>query len=152
TKCCLQIGHAGRKGATRLMWEGMDQPLPEGAWPVISASALPYYPHSQVPRAMTRADMDKVVADFVQAVWRGARAGFDMLEMHAAHGYLLASFISPLTNTRSDEYGGSLENRLRFPLEIFRAMRKAWPDEKPMSVRISATDWKDGGITADDSV
>jgi len=152
TKFCLQLGHAGRKGATRLMWDGMDQPLAEGAWPIISASALPYYPHSQVPRAMTRADMDKVIADFVQAVQRGHRAGFDMLEMHAAHGYLLASFISPLTNQRTDEYGGSLENRLRFPLEVFRAMRKAWPDEKPMSVRISATDWKDGGITADDSV
>jgi anthraniloyl-CoA monooxygenase len=152
TKFCLQLGHAGRKGATKLMWDGMDQPLPEGDWPVISASPLPYYPHSQVPREMTRADMDKVVADFVQAVQRGARAGFDMLEMHAAHGYLLASFISPLTNTRADEYGGSLENRLRFPLEVFGAMRKAWPDEKPMSVRISATDWKEGGVTAEDSV
>ena len=151
-KFCLQLGHAGRKGATKLMWDGMDQPLPEGAWPVMSASALPYYPHSQVPREMTRADMDKVVADFVQAVQRGERAGFDMLEMHAAHGYLLASFISPLTNTRSDEYGGSLENRLRFPLEIFRAMRKAWPDEKPMSVRISATDWAEGGLTGEESV
>jgi anthraniloyl-CoA monooxygenase len=152
TKFCLQLGHAGRKGATKLMWEGMDQPLPEGSWPVISASPLPYYPHSQVPREMTRADMDKVLADFVQAVERGVRAGFDMLEMHAAHGYLLASFISPLTNTRTDGYGGSLENRLRFPLEVFRAMRRAWPDEKPMSVRISATDWKEGGITGDDSV
>ena len=152
TKFCLQLGHAGRKGATNLMWEGIDEPLEEGAWPIISASPLPYYPHSQVPRAMTRADMDTVVADFVQAVARGERAGFDMIEMHAAHGYLLASFISPLTNQRTDEYGGSLENRLRFPLEVFRAMRKAWPDEKPMSVRISATDWKDGGITADDSV
>jgi anthraniloyl-CoA monooxygenase len=151
-KFCLQLGHGGRKGATKLMWEGMDQPLSEGAWPVMSASPLPYYPHSQVPREMTRADMDKVVADFVQAVKRGERAGFDMLEMHAAHGYLLASFISPLTNTRSDEYGGSLQNRLRFPTEVFRAMRSAWPDEKPMSVRISATDWKEGGIAAEDSV
>jgi anthraniloyl-CoA monooxygenase len=152
TKLCLQLGHAGRKGATRLMWDGMDQPLSEGAWPIISASPLPYYPHSQIPRAMTRADMDKVIADFVQAVQRGARAGFDMAELHCAHGYLLASFISPLTNQRTDEYGGSLENRMRFPLEVFRAMRNAWPDEKPMSVRISATDWKDGGITAGDSV
>jgi anthraniloyl-CoA monooxygenase len=151
-KFCLQLGHAGRKGATRLMWEGMDQPLEQGAWPVISASALPYYPHSQVPRAMTRADMDQVIADFVQAVERGNRAGFDMAELHCAHGYLLASFISPLTNTRTDQYGGSLENRLRFPLEVFRAMRKAWPDEKPMSVRISATDWKEGGLTGDDAV
>jgi anthraniloyl-CoA monooxygenase len=152
TKFCLQLGHAGRKGATRLMWEGMDEPLADRAWPVISASPLPYYPHSQVPREMTRADMDKVIADFVQAVQRGLRAGFDMIEMHAAHGYLLASFISPLTNTRRDAYGGSVENRLRFPLEVFGAMRKAWPDEKPMSVRISATDWKEGGITGDDAV
>src|ERR1044072_4720656 len=144
-KFCLQLGHCGRKGATKLMWDGMDQPLPEGAWPVMSASPLPYYSHSQVPHEMTRADMDKVLADFVQAVQRGDRAGFDMAELHCAHGYLLASFISPLTNTRTDPYGGSLENRLRFPLEVFRAMRKAGPDEKPMSVRISATDWKDGG-------
>jgi anthraniloyl-CoA monooxygenase len=151
-KFCLQLGHAGRKGATKLMWEGMDQPLSEGAWPVISASPIPYYPHSQVPREMTRADMDKVIADFVQAAERGQRAGFDMLELHCAHGYLLASFISPLTNRRSDEYGGSLENRLRFPLEVFRAVRKAWPDEKPMSVRISATDWEEGGLTGDDAV
>jgi anthraniloyl-CoA monooxygenase len=151
-KFCLQLGHSGRKGATKLMWEGMDQPLPEGGWPIMSASPLPYYPHSQVPREMTRADMDRVVADFVQAVKRGMRAGFDMLELHAAHGYLLASFISPLTNKRTDEYGGSLENRLRFPLEVFRAMREAWPDERPMSVRISATDWIDGGLTGDDAV
>jgi anthraniloyl-CoA monooxygenase len=151
-KFCLQLGHCGRKGATKLMWDGMDQPLPEGAWPVMSASPLPYYSHSQVPREMTRADMDKVLADFVRAIQRGDRAGFDMAELHCAHGYLLASFISPLTNTRTDEYGGSLQNRLRFPLEVFRAMRKAWPNEKPMSVRISATDWKEGGITGDDSV
>ena len=152
TKFCLQLGHAGRKGATRLMWEGMDQPLEQGAWPVISASALPYYPHSQVPREMMRADMEAVIADFVQAIERGQRAGFDMAELHCAHGYLLASFISPLTNTRTDQYGGSLENRLRFPTEVFRAMRKAWPDEKPMSVRISATDWKEGGLSGDDAV
>ncbi len=152
TKFCLQLGHAGRKGATKLMWDGIDQPLPEGAWPVISASPLPYFPHSQVPREMTRADMDRVIADFVRAVQRGGRAGFDMVELHAAHGYLIASFISPLTNTRQDEYGGSLENRMRFPLEVFRAMRKAWPDDKPMSVRISATDWAEGGLTAEDSV
>jgi anthraniloyl-CoA monooxygenase len=151
-KFCLQLGHAGRKGATKLMWEGMDQPLPQGGWPVMAASALPYFPHSQVPREMTRGDMDRVIADFVQAVSRGARAGFDMVELHAAHGYLLASFISPLTNRRTDEYGGSLENRLRFPLEVFRAMRRVWPDEKPMSVRISATDWTDGGLTGDDAV
>src|SRR5262249_15627766 len=126
--------------------------LPEGAWPIISASPLPYFPYSAVPREMTRADMEQVIADYVAATKRGHRAGFDMVEMHAAHGYLLASFISPLTNTRCDEYGGSLENRMRFPLEVFRAMRAAWPDEKPMSVRISATDWVDGGLTGDDAV
>jgi anthraniloyl-CoA monooxygenase len=157
TKFCLQLGHAGRKGATKLMWEGMDEPLPEGVpgqepWPIMAASPLPYYPESQVPREMTRADMDKAIADFVQAVERGARAGFDMIELHAAHGYLLASFISPLTNRRTDQYGGALNNRLRFPLEVFRAMRKAWPEAKPMSVRISATDWQDGGLTGDDAV
>ena len=152
TKFCLQLGHAGRKGATKLMWEGIDEPLEEGAWPIISASPLPYFPHSEVPREMTRADMDAVIADYVAATKRAERAGFDMVEMHAAHGYLLASFISPLTNMRSDEYGGSLENRMRFPLEVFRAMRAAWPDEKPMSVRISATDWADGGLTGDDAV
>ena len=152
TKFCLQLGHAGRKGATKLMWEGIDEPLEDGAWPIISASPLPYFPHSVVPRAMTRADMDEVIADYVAATRRGDRAGFDMVEMHAAHGYLLASFISPLTNTRSDDYGGTLENRMRFPLEVFRAMRAAWPDEKPMSVRISATDWADGGLTGDDAV
>jgi anthraniloyl-CoA monooxygenase len=152
TKFCLQLGHAGRKAATKLMWEGIDEPLPEGAWPIISASSLPYFPYSAVPREMTRGDMDQVIADYVAATKRGLRAGFDMVEMHAAHGYLLASFISPLTNVRSDEYGGSLENRLRFPLEVFRAMRAVWPDEKPMSVRISATDWVDGGLTGDDAV
>jgi anthraniloyl-CoA monooxygenase len=152
TKFCLQLGHAGRKGATKLMWEGIDEPLPEGAWPIISASPLPYFQYSVVPREMTRADMDQVIADYVAATKRGHRAGFDMVEMHAAHGYLLASFISPLTNARGDEYGGSLENRLRFPLEVFRAMRAVWPDEKPMSVRISATDWVDGGLIGDDAV
>ena len=151
-KFCLQLGHAGRKGATKLMWEGIDEPLEHGAWPVMSASAIPYFPHSQIPRAMNRADMNKVITDFTQAAQRGARAGFDMLELHAAHGYLLASFISPLTNKRTDEYGGSLENRLRFPLEVFRAMRAVWPHDKPMSVRISATDWADGGITGEESV
>ena len=151
-KFCLQLGHSGRKGATRLMWEGMDEPLPSGAWPIVSASPLPYYPDSQVPREMTRADMDQVIADFVQAAQRGIRAGFDMLELHAAHGYLLASFVSPLTNRRTDEYGGALENRMRFPLEVFRAMRAVWPEQKPMSVRMSATDWQDGGLTGEDSV
>jgi len=151
-KICLQIGHAGRKGATKLMWEGMDRPLAEGAWPIVSASAIPYHPDSQTPREATRADMDLIKADFVATVERAARAGFDMIEMHAAHGYLLASFLSPLTNLRTDEFGGALENRLRFPIEVFRAMREAWPTAKPMSVRISATDWAEGGVTSGDAV
>jgi anthraniloyl-CoA monooxygenase len=149
-KMCLQLGHAGRKGATKLMWDGMDRPLPDGGWPVISASAIPYTPENQVPRAMNRTDMDRVVGEFRQAAVRGERCGFDMLELHCAHGYLLASFLSPLTNTRTDEYGGSVENRLRFPLEVFDAMRAVWPDDKPMSVRLSATDWADGGISEAD--
>ncbi len=152
SKICLQLGHAGRKGATKLMWDGMDRPLDGGAWPIVAPSPLAYYPESQVPRAMTRADMDRVKADFVAAVKRADRAGFDMLELHCAHGYLLASFISPLTNQRDDDYGGVLANRLRFPLEVFAAMRAAWPAEKPMSVRISATDWMDGGISGAESV
>jgi anthraniloyl-CoA monooxygenase len=152
TKFCLQLGHAGRKGATKLMWDGMDRPLAAGAWPIISASPLPYYPDSQIPHEMTRADMDRVRDEFVAAARRGIRCGFDMLELHCAHGYLLASFISPLTNTRTDEYGASLENRLRFPLEVFAALRDVWPSGKPMSVRISATDWAEGGITGDDAV
>ena len=152
TKMCLQLGHAGRKGATRLMWEGMDQPLAEDAWPILSASATAYFPHSQIPREMTRADMDDVRDDFVVATQRAIACGFDMLELHCAHGYLLASFLSPLTNLRSDEFGGSIENRLRFPLEVFSAMRAAWPAERPMSVRLSATDWADGGISDADTL
>jgi anthraniloyl-CoA monooxygenase len=151
-KFCLQLGHSGRKGATKLMWEGMDRPLEEGAWDICSASAIPYFPDSQVPREATRADMDLIRAQFVDAAKRGERAGFDMLELHCAHGYLMASFLSPLTNRRTDEYGGSLENRLRFPLEVFDAMREVWPAHKPMSVRISATDWTEGGVTGDDAV
>ncbi|QQO17055.1 bifunctional salicylyl-CoA 5-hydroxylase/oxidoreductase [Bradyrhizobium diazoefficiens] len=151
-KICLQLGHAGRKGATRLMWDGMDRPLEEGGWDVISASPLPYFPDSRVPRELDRAGMSAVRDAFVAAAERGERCGFDMLELHCAHGYLLASFISPLTNTRTDEYGGSLENRLRFPLEVFEALRAVWPSHKPISVRISATDWADGGITGDDAV
>ncbi|MDA9404157.1 bifunctional salicylyl-CoA 5-hydroxylase/oxidoreductase [Bradyrhizobium sp. CCBAU 45389] len=151
-KICLQLGHAGRKGATRLMWDGMDRPLAEGGWDVVSASPLPYFPDSQVPRELDRAGMNAVRDSFVAAAERGERCGFDMLELHSAHGYLLASFISPLTNSRTDEYGGSLENRLRFPLEIFEALRAVWPSHKPMSVRISATDWADGGIIGDDAV
>lgn len=151
-KICLQLGHAGRKGATKLMWDGMDRPLEQGGWDIVSASPLPYFPDSQVPRELDRAGMIAVRDAFVAAAERGERCGFDMLELHCAHGYLLASFISPLTNTRTDEYGGSLENRLRFPLEVFEALRAVWPSRKPMSVRISATDWADGGITGDDAV
>jgi anthraniloyl-CoA monooxygenase len=151
-KICMQLGHAGRKGSTKLSWEGDARPLESGNWPIVSASPIPYFPDSQVPREVTRADMNKIVADYVSAVLRAERAGFDMVELHAAHGYLLASFISPLTNKRTDDYGGALENRLRFPLEVFRAMRDAWPKDKPMSVRISATDWEEGGLTGDDAV
>jgi anthraniloyl-CoA monooxygenase len=151
-KICLQLGHAGRKGATKLMWDGMDRPLEQGGWDVISASPIPYFPDSQVPQEMDRAAMDRVRGEFVAAAKRGEACDFDMLELHCAHGYLLASFISPLTNRRTDGYGGSLENRLRYPLEIFEEMRSAWPAHKPMSVRISATDWADGGITGDDAV
>ncbi|GAB1577481.1 bifunctional salicylyl-CoA 5-hydroxylase/oxidoreductase [Bordetella petrii] len=149
----MQLGHAGRKGSTQLGWQQMDHPLPAGNWPLLSASALPYLPGiSQTPRAMDRADMDRVRDDFVAAARRAARAGFDWLELHCAHGYLLSSFISPLTNQRDDEYGGSLDNRLRYPLEVFRAVREVWPQDLPMSVRISAHDWVEGGITADDAV
>ncbi|WP_316186023.1 MULTISPECIES: bifunctional salicylyl-CoA 5-hydroxylase/oxidoreductase [unclassified Bradyrhizobium] len=151
-KFALQLGHAGRKGATKLMWDGMDRPLEQGGWDIVSASPLPYFPDSRVPRELDRAAMDAIKADFVAAAERGHACGFDMLELHCAHGYLLASFISPLTNKRTDEYGGSLENRLRFPLDVFAAMRAAWPAHKPMSVRISATDWADGGVTGDDAV
>jgi len=152
-KIALQLGHAGRKGSTQLGWEEMDRPLPSGNWPIIAASALPYYPGvSQAPRAMTRKDMERVRREFVAAAQMGIACGFDMLELHMAHGYLLASFISPITNRRTDEYGGSLENRMRFPLEVFDACRKAWPDEKPMSVRISAADWIPGGNTGEDGV
>jgi anthraniloyl-CoA monooxygenase len=151
-KFTLQLGHAGRKGATKLMWDGMDRPLEEGGWDVVSASPIPYFPDSRVPRELDRATMDKIKRDFVAAAERGQRCGFDMLELHCAHGYLLASFISPLTNKRDDAYGGSLENRLRFPLEVFEALRTVWPKHKPMSVRISATDWAEGGITGDDAV
>jgi anthraniloyl-CoA monooxygenase len=148
----LQLGHAGRKGATRLAWEGMDEPLDEGAWPILAASAVPYLPYSQVPKEMDRADMDRVRDDFVRAALRAEEAGFDMLEIHFAHGYLLASFISPLTNRRRDEYGGSLENRMRFPLEVFDAVREAWPAHKPISVRVSAVDWAPGGMESADAV
>jgi anthraniloyl-CoA monooxygenase len=151
-KLCLQLGHAGPKGATKLGWEGMDEPLEHGAWPLLAPSPVAWSPGHQVPREMDRADMDAVCRAFVQAARWAEAAGFDMLELHAAHGYLLSAFISPLTNLRRDAYGGDLAGRLRFPLEVFAAMRAAWPADRPMSVRISATDWVAGGITADDSV
>jgi anthraniloyl-CoA monooxygenase len=150
SKIALQLGHAGRKGATKLMWEGMDRPLEEGGWEVLSASPLPYFPDSQVPREVSPADMERITGEFVASTERAVRCGFDMLELHCAHGYLLASFLSPLTNRRTDAFGGSVENRMRFPLTVFRAMREAWPAEKPMSVRLSATDWAEGGVTPDE--
>jgi anthraniloyl-CoA monooxygenase len=150
-KLCMQIGHSGRKGSTQLGWERMDWPLESGNWPLVSASPIPYLESvSQVPREMTRADMDRVRGEFVRAARLAHEAGFDMLELHMAHGYLLASFISPLTNTRGDDYGGPIENRMRFPLEVFRACRGVWPEEKPMSVRVSATDWAPGGLSGED--
>jgi len=152
SKIGMQLGHAGRKASTKLMWEGSDRPLESGNWPIMSASPLPYYPDSQVPREMTRADMDQVTAEYVKATRSAEEAGFDLLEVHMAHGYLLASFLSPLTNHRTDAYGGSREGRMRWPLEVFEAVRAAWPGEKPISVRISATDWLPGGITDDDVV
>jgi anthraniloyl-CoA monooxygenase len=151
-KICLQLGHAGLKGSTKLGWEGMDAPLDDGNWPLIAASAVAWSPANATPRPMTRADMDVVRDAFAAATQRAAQAGFDMIELHAAHGYLLSSFISPLTNLRMDAYGGSLENRMRFPLEVFHAMRAAWPADKPISVRISATDWVEGGVDGDEAV
>jgi len=150
-KFCLQIGHSGRKGSTQLGWEEPDQPLTEGNWPIYAPSPLPYFKGiSQVPVAMTRADMEQVRDQFVRATRLGLEAGFDMLELHMAHGYLLGSFLSPLTNQRTDQYGGDIENRLRFALEVLRACREAWPTDKPLSVRISATDWADGGLSESD--
>ncbi|MGZ3180916.1 MAG: bifunctional salicylyl-CoA 5-hydroxylase/oxidoreductase [Telluria sp.] len=152
-KIAIQLGHAGPKGSTKVMWEGIDQPLPDGNWPLLAASAEQYLPGvSQVARAATPEDMDRIEADFVRATRAAAEAGFDWVELHCAHGYLLSSFISPLTNHRTDEYGGSLENRCRYPLRVFRAMRAVWPEQLPMSVRISAHDWVEGGITPDDAV
>ena len=152
-KICLQLGHAGRKGSVRLPWEGGDDtPLAGDGWPVIAPSAVAYTAQMPVPREMTRADMDRVRDAFVRATRMAIEAEFDMLELHCAHGYLLSSFITPLSNRRSDEYGGALENRVRFPIEVFTAMRAAWPSDRPMSVRISATDWVNGGVTGDDAV
>ena len=150
---CCQLGHSGAKGSTQLGWEEMDAPLASGNWPVMSASDIPWSERNQIPKRMDRADMDRVTSQFVSAAGMAERAGFDMLELHCAHGYLLSSFITPLTNNRTDEYGGSLENRMRYPLEVFHAVRAVWPDEKPISVRISANDWAgDEGITPPDAV
>ncbi|HEX9564806.1 MAG TPA: bifunctional salicylyl-CoA 5-hydroxylase/oxidoreductase [Gemmatimonadaceae bacterium] len=152
-KIGLQLGHAGAKGATKKMWEGVDEPLPSGEWPLVAASETRYLPGiSRVARAMMEDDMDRVVAEFVRATELGVEAGFDWLELHAAHGYLLSGFLSPLTNRRNDEYGGDLDRRARFPLRVFTAMRAVWPAHLPMSVRISAHDWAAGGNTADDAV
>ena len=151
-KVGIQLGHSGPKGSTQLGWEAIDEPLVNGNWPLLSASAVPYGDQNQVPKAMTRADMDALRDAFVESTKRAAAAGFDWLELHCAHGYLLSAFICPLTNQRSDEYGGSLENRCRYPLEVFAAMRAVWPADRPMSVRISAHDWAPGGNTPDDAV
>ena len=152
TKLCMQIGHSGRKGSTQLGWEEMDAPLSVGNWPLLSASAIPWSANNATPKAMDRADMDLVRDQFVAATEMAQRAGFDMVELHAAHGYLISSFISPVSNTRTDEYGGSLENRMRYPLEVFHAMRAVWPEDKPMSARISATDWTETGVDAEEAV
>lgn len=148
----IQLGHAGRKGATRLAWEGIDEPLAEGGWPLVSASPLPYLRHGQVPHQLDRAGMSRIRDDFVRATEMAAAAGFDILEFHCAHGYLMSSFLSPLTNRRDDEFGGDIKNRARYPIEVFRAMRAVWPEDKPMSVRLSCHDWASGGNTADDAV
>jgi anthraniloyl-CoA monooxygenase len=151
-KIGMQLGHAGPKGSTQLGWQEADEPLRAGNWPLIAPSAVAYGPSNQVPRAMTRADMDRVRDDFARATRWAAECGFDWMELHCAHGYLLSAFLCPLTNLRDDEYGGTLASRCRFPLEVFTAMRAAWPPERPMSVRISAHDWAPGGNTDDDAV
>jgi len=152
-KVCLQLGHSGAKGSTKLGWEGNDVPLDEGNWPLIAASDIAWSPANQVPTPMTRAEMDRVRDQFVASTRMAEQAGFDMVELHAAHGYLLSGFLTPLHNKRDDDYGGSLDNRLRFPLEVFAAMRAVWPSDKPMSVRISANDWAgDAGVTPDEAV
>jgi anthraniloyl-CoA monooxygenase len=149
----LQLGHSGRKGSTKLMWEGIDQPLESGNWEVCAPSPIPYRAGlNQVPRELSLAEMEQIKGQFVAATRAAVRCGFDLIELHCAHGYLLSSFLSPVTNQRTDGYGGSPENRLRYPLEVFAAMRAVWPADRPMTVRISATDWVDGGITAADSV
>jgi anthraniloyl-CoA monooxygenase len=151
-KIGIQLGHSGRKGSTKLMWEGIDEPLPDGNWEVCGPSAIPYSAANQVPRSLTTTELAEIRAQFVACAEAAVRAGFDLLELHCAHGYLLSSFLSPLTNQRTDDYGGSLANRLRFPLEIFDAVRAAWPADRPVTVRVSATDWCPGGIEVDDAV
>ncbi|WP_417493473.1 bifunctional salicylyl-CoA 5-hydroxylase/oxidoreductase [Maricaulis sp.] len=152
-KMAVQLAHAGRKGSTRLAWEGNSEPLETGNWPLIAPSPLPWSEGNQTPKEMDRADMDAVLADFVAATHRALEAGFDMVELHCAHGYLLSSFLTPVSNQRTDEYGGPVENRLRFPLEVFHAMRAVWPSDKPMAVRLSATDWLgDDGLSDADSL
>jgi anthraniloyl-CoA monooxygenase len=151
-KLGLQLGHSGPKGSTQLGWDAADEPLAQGNWPLIAASAIAYGEQNQIPKAMTRADMDRITSAFVESTRRATAAGVDWLELHCAHGYLLSSFICPLTNLRTDKYGGSLENRCRYPLEVFQAIRAAWPQGKPISVRISAHDWADGGNTDEDAV
>lgn len=152
SKIGIQIGHSGRKGSTKLMWEDDSAPLDADNWEIISPSPIRYRPDSQIPREMNTDDMDQVLSQHVEAAHRADRVGFDWLELHFAHGYLLSSFLTPLANQRQDEFGGSLENRMRYPLEVFDAVRAEWPDSKPMSVRISATDWVDGGFNGDDAV
>jgi anthraniloyl-CoA monooxygenase len=152
-KIGMQLGHSGRKGSTKLMWLGIDQPLDSGNWDVVGPSPLPYqHGINQIPREITRAEMTEIREQFVAAAGRADAAGFDLIEIHCAHGYLLSSFISPLTNQRHDEYGGELAARMRYPLEVIAAVRDAWPAQKPLTVRISATDWADGGIGAEDAV
>jgi anthraniloyl-CoA monooxygenase len=151
-KICLQLGHSGRKGSTRLPWEGTDIPLEDESWERVGPSPITYGPTLPPPREMTRDDMERVKQDFIRTTELAVEAGFDMIELHCAHGYLLSSFLTPISNRRTDDYGGSLDNRMRYPLGIFSSMRAIWPDEKPMSVRVSATDWVEDGLTADESV
>ena len=151
-KIGIQLGHSGRKGSTRLMWDGMDDPLPDGNWEVCGPSAIPYKADGQTPHELDVAELREIKGQFVAAAQAATRAGFDLLELHCAHGYLLSSFLSPLTNRRTDRYGGSPAARLRYPLEVFDAIRAVWPQDRPMTVRISATDWCEGGLDVDDAV
>jgi len=152
-KICLQLGHSGRKGSTCLPWEGGEnQPLESDGWQITGPSPITYCDSLPAPREMTRSEMDTVRDHFVRASRMAVDAGFDMIELHCAHGYLLSSFLTPVSNARTDEYGGSVENRLRYPLEVFAAMRAAWPDDRPMSVRVSATDWTEDGLSEADSL